>query len=200
MEEIKLVQQLKAGDKRAFDTLYEVYKNILLRMAYLVSGNMSDAEDIVQETFVKCYLHIGGLKKAEGFKPWLFQILYRTAYRQTKKRGREIPKEDMGVQAESTDGVTPLDRIVRTEKEKMVYDAVQGLDVKHRTAIVMYYYNEMTAKEIARILGCTQGTVKSRLHNARKKLKGALETEQEGGREHEEYESNKNKEKLYFLQ
>lgn len=63
MEEIKLVLQLKNKDEAAFDVLYEKYKNILLRMAYLVSGQMDDAEDIVQETFVKCYLHISRRRK-----------------------------------------------------------------------------------------------------------------------------------------
>ncbi|WP_342758148.1 RNA polymerase sigma factor [Kineothrix sedimenti] len=185
MEELRLVQQLKGGDKAAFDALYENYKNILLRMAYLVSGNRNDAEDIVQETFVKCYLHIGELKKDEGFRPWLFQILYRTAYRQTKKRGREIPDEDIDMQAEATDGVTSLDKLVRNETEKMISDAVQGLDIKHRTVIVLYYYNELSAGEIAKVIGCTQGTVKSRLHNARKKLKGILKAQEEGGKEYE---------------
>lgn len=72
MDEKELVQRMKAKDKTAFDALYEKYKNTLLRMAYLVSGQMYDAEDIVQETFVKCFLHIGDLKKNEGFRPWLF--------------------------------------------------------------------------------------------------------------------------------
>ncbi len=182
MEEIKLVQQLKRRDKNAFDALYETYKDILLRMAYLVSGNREDAEDIVQETFVKCYLHIGELKKEEGFRPWLFQILYRTAYRHVKKRGREIPGEDIGMQAMATDEVTSLDQIVKSETEKIIIDAVRQLDMKHRAVIVMYYYNELSAKEIAKVLGCSQGTVKSRLHNGRKKLKGLLEVEEEGGR------------------
>lgn len=84
MDEKELVQRLKGGDKAAFDALYEKYKNILLRMAYLISGQIFDAEDVVQETFVKCFLHIGELKKEEGFRSWLFQILYHTAYRHQK--------------------------------------------------------------------------------------------------------------------
>lgn len=185
MEEIKLVQRLKAGDKEAFDALYEKYKNILLRMAYLVSGQMSEAEDIVQETFVKCYLHIGELKKDEGFKSWLFQILYRTAYRQIKKNKREILKEDIGIQADATDGISSLDRIIRTETERQVSNAVKKLDFKHRTVVVMFYYNEMSTKEIAEVLRCTEGTVKSRLFNARKKLKRSLCDTRKGGSEYE---------------
>lgn len=185
MEEIKLVQRLKAGDKTAFDALYEKYKNILLRMAYLVSGQMSEAEDIVQETFVKCYLHIGELKRDEGFKSWLFQILYRTAYRQIKKHKREILREDIGIQADATDGITSLDRIIRTETERQVSNAVKKLDFKHRTVVVMFYYNEMSTKEIAEVLGCTEGTVKSRLFHARKKLKRSLCDTRKGGSEYE---------------
>lgn len=185
MEETKLVQQLKAGEKEAFDALYEKYKNILLRMAYLVSGQIDDAEDIVQETFVKCYLHIGELKKEEGFRAWLFQILYRTAYRQIKKSRREIPDDEIGIQADVTDGITSLDRIIQTEKERQVKQAVQLLDFKHRAVVVLFYYNEMSTKEIAKVLGCTEGTVKSRLFTARKKLKKKLQQLEEGGDRYE---------------
>lgn len=190
MDEIKLVQQFKRGDKPAFDALYEKYKNILLRMAYLVSGSLADAEDIVQETFVKCYLHIGELKKPEGFKPWLFQILYRTAYSHGKKRRREIPSEDIALQADAADGHTPLDRMIESEVEKTMKDAIGSLDLKHRAVVAMYYYNELSTKEIAGILECSEGTVKSRLFMARKKLKEILM--QDGGK------SNEKKHKPYF--
>ena len=186
MDEKELVQRMKAKDKTAFDALYEKYKNTLLRMAYLVSGQMYDAEDIVQETFVKCFLHIGDLKKNEGFRPWLFQILYRTAYAHGRKRKREIPEEDIAIRADATDGVTCLDRIIQTETDWKVKQAVQSLDFKHRAVVVLYYFNEMPIKEIARVLGCTEGTAKSRLFAARKKLKDKLIMLEEGGIKHEE--------------
>ncbi len=193
MENTELVRQLKDGNQAAFDALYEKYKDTLLRMAYLVSGQMDDAEDIVQETFVKCYLHIGELKKDDGFRPWLFQILYRTAYRQVRKRRREIPDEDIGIRTDATDGITSLDRIIRTEEEKMVYSAVQALDFKHRAVVILFYYQEMPMREIASVLECTEGTVKSRLFTARKKLRKSLGAWKEGGGEDEK------KRELYLL-
>ncbi len=199
MDEKELVRRMKAGDKQAFDALYEKYKNILLRMAYLVSGQMYDAEDIVQETFVKCFLHIGDLRKNDGFKPWLFQILYRTAYGHGKKRRREIPEEDIAIRADATDGITSLDRIIQTETDQKVKQAVQSLDFKHRAVVVLYYFNEMPMKEIARVLGCTEGTVKSRLFAARKKLKGKLVMWEEGGANHGESEVRAEHGRLYFL-
>ncbi|MGN0330783.1 MAG: RNA polymerase sigma factor [Kineothrix sp.] len=182
MDETRLVQRLKAGDRAAFDALYEQYKGTLLRMAYLVSGSLEDAEDIVQDAFVKCYLHIRELKKEEGFRSWLFQILYRTAYRQCRRRGREVPDEDIARRADVTDGISSLDRIIATEQEREVNSAVQSLDFKHRAVVVMFYYNEMSAGEIARVLGCREGTVKSRLFTARKKLRSRLQDSEEGGR------------------
>ena len=199
MDEKELVQRMKAKDKTAFDALYEKYKNTLLRMAYLVSGQMYDAEDIVQETFVKCFLHIGDLKKNEGFRPWLFQILYRTAYAHGRKRKREIPEEDIAIRADATDGVTCLDRIIQTETDWKVKQAVQSLDFKHRAVVVLYYFNEMPIKEIASVLGCTEGTAKSRLFAARKKLKDKLIMLEEGGIKHEEIKSRARHSGLYSL-
>lgn len=185
MDETKLVECMKAGDRQAFDTIYEKYKNILLRMAYLVSGSVDDAEDIVQETFVKCYMHIGELRQNTGFQSWLFQILYRTAYRYAKKSRREIPDEDAGIQADATNGVTSLDQIIRSETRQMIKHAVHSLSFRHRTVVVLFYYNDMSVKEIAGVLGTTEGTVKSRLFSARKKLSRSLKQLEEGGREYE---------------
>lgn len=199
MDEKELVQRLKGGDKAAFDALYEKYKNILLRMAYLTSGQIFDAEDVVQETFVKCFLHIGELKKEEGFRFWLFQILYRTAYRHQKKRRREIPDEQIAIRADATDGISSLDRIIKTESEKQIHDAVQSLDFKHRAVVILYYYNGMAAKEIAETLGCTEGTVKSRLFAARKKLRGKLAMYGKGGESYEKAGKREEDRRLYFL-
>lgn len=181
MEEMELVQRLKEGDRDAFDALYEKYANILLRMAYLVCGSRADAEDIVQETFVKCWFHIGELKKPEGFRSWLYQILYRTAYRQCKKSWREIPDETVEMRADTSDGVTSLDRVMEKETAIQVKRAVERLDFRHRAVVVLYYYNGSSIRDIAHILNCTEGTVKSRLFAARKKLRGSLNNGKEGG-------------------
>ena len=84
MKEEILVEQMKNGNKDAFDALYEKYKNIAIHTAYLITGNLADSEDVVQETFVKVYLHSTELKNNSGFKAWMMQILVRTAYRMGK--------------------------------------------------------------------------------------------------------------------
>lgn len=85
VEEKELVRKMKDGEKNAFDELYSLYCKPLLRTVYLIVGNRSDAEDIVQETFVKVFLYAKELKKEEGFRTWLYQIATRTAWELGKK-------------------------------------------------------------------------------------------------------------------
>lgn len=177
MEDEILVQQLKKGSREAFDLLYEKYKNLVIRTAYLITGSKPDSEDVAQETFVKVYLHISELKNDAGFKPWMMQILVRTAYRSGKKRSREVP--DDGIERlsekESRAVLSPLGQMIKREEAEMISRAVAALPVKQKTVVVLYYYNGFSVAEIAKMLDCREGTVKSRLHTARKFLKGELE-------------------------
>lgn len=171
LEECKLVERMKAGDRSAFDLLYERYCNQLLRMATLILGNQADSEDVVQETFVKCYVNCKDLKDCNGFRSWLFTILTRTAWQYGKKMHQEIPDEEIERKADGSNLESSLDIVIQEEQSQMIYRLIHGLDMKHRTVIVYYYYNQMSTKEIARLCGCLEGTIKSRLFHARKILK-----------------------------
>lgn len=177
MEDEILVQQLKKGRREAFDLLYEKYKNLVIRTAYLITGSRPDSEDIAQETFVKVYLHISELKNDAGFKPWMMQILVRTAYRTGKKRSREVPDDEIECLSEGQTITSPLGQMIKQEEAEMISRAVAALPVKQKTVVVLYYYNEFSVAEIAGMLNCREGTVKSRLHTARRFLKGELENE-----------------------
>jgi RNA polymerase sigma factor (sigma-70 family) len=187
MEEKKaLVESMINGSEAAFDELYHSYSGKLYRMAYFITGNRSDSEDILQETFVKCYLYKSKLKQTERFEPWLYQILVRTAWRlERKKKGRaEISYEGILENEEDkksaehiredkkTDG--PLESVLVAETANEIQAALNNLDIKYRTVILLYYYNELSTREIAHITGAMEGTVKSRLHKARKLLKDLL--------------------------
>ena len=80
------VEKMIQGDESAFDELYRSFSGKLYRMAYFITGNQSDSEDVLQETFVKCYLHRKSLKDPERFEAWLYQILVRTAWKLCRKR------------------------------------------------------------------------------------------------------------------
>ena len=129
MEDEILVQQLKKGSREAFDLLYEKYKNLVIRTAYLITGNKPDSEDVAQETFVKVYLHITELKNDAGFKPWMMRILVRTAYRTGKKKSREVPDDEIERLSESQTLVSPLGQMIKREEAEMISRAVAALPV-----------------------------------------------------------------------
>lgn len=191
MEEEKraFVSRMLAGDERAFDEIYHSYSKKLYRMAYFITGNHSDSEDILQETFVKCYLHRKELKNSDRFEPWIYQILVRTAWKLEKKKRRagEISyegileqEEDSGSRIsrqirEDSSALNPLDAFLQKETFSELGEMVKQLDIKYRTVVLLYYYNDLGTKEIARVMGIFEGTVKSRLSKARSLLHQQLE-------------------------
>lgn len=82
----KQVGKMKRGDESAFDWLYSEYVGKLYRMAFFITGNQADSEDIMQETFVKCYLRKDSIRDEQAFEAWLYQILVRTAWRYQKSK------------------------------------------------------------------------------------------------------------------
>lgn len=177
MTEETLVRQMKEGDRVSFDMLYEKYKNMALHTAYLITGDHSYSEDVVQDTFVKVYLHCKELKNDSGFKAWMMQILVRTAYQCGRKKSRELPDDEVVRKADSGRSPSSLEQVIMQEEAEAIARAVRALPVKQRTVVVLYYYQEYQISEIAQMIGCLEGTVKSRLHTARKRLKKVLETD-----------------------
>ena len=181
MTEEVLVRQMKEGDKASFDLLYEKYKNTALHTAYLITGIRSLSEDIVQDTFVKVYLHCRELKNDSGFKAWMMQILVRTAYKSGKKANREVPDDEVVQKADTGEISSSLEQVLARERAKVMIEAVRALPVKQRSVVILYYYQEYRIAEIAKITGCREGTVKSRLHTAKRQLRKMLEDESGAG-------------------
>ena len=178
-----LVRRMTAGDSQAFDQLMEYYYPKVLRMAYLISGSHADSEDIVQETFVLCWMNRKKIKEPEHFSNWLYKTLTREAWRFCRKNRKEQPVEEVFGEDEPG-GASVLEEVMNRSREKELYRAIRNLPVKQRTAVVLYYFNQMSAREIAGIMGCLEGTVKSRLYTARMNLKKELmEEQQKVGRE-----------------
>ncbi len=173
MQDEILVRQLQQGDRAAFNELYTRYRNDALRTACLITGSRADGEDVVQEAFVQCYQKIGQLKDPARFKSWLWTLLTRADWKYCRRRGWEEPVAEFFEDGTKT-GESALGAVLRTEQSRMLYQAVQALDEKQRTVIVLYYYNDMPVREIARVLECREGTVKSRLFTARRNLQKAM--------------------------
>lgn len=168
-----LVRRMKKGDQEAFDELMEHFYPRLLSVAYLITGSHGDSEDAVQETFVRCWMNREKLKEPRGFTKWLYRTMTREAWRVCSQRKREQPVEEVPGQPGPT-AASALEEVMENSRKEELYQAIVRLPIKQRTVVVLYYYNDMSTKEIAGVTGCLEGTVKSRLYTARKKLKQIL--------------------------
>lgn len=171
MNEENIIMQLKSGRLSAIDELYNLYSSYALRTAYLITNDKFMAEDIVQETFIQCIKNINSLKDNKLFKPWFYKILTRLSYREMKKAKKLLPVENIFEKADSQS----FDTYFKGDSE--IYNCIQSLGEKHRTTVILFYYNDMSIREISKIMGCREGTVKSRLSYARKQLREVLKNE-----------------------
>ena len=170
-----LVQELQHGNEKAFETLFELYKVKAVRTAYLLTGSKTLADDIAQEAFVQCFLKIHTLKDPCQFKTWFFKCLTRIAWKMAKKENAAIPVENIYEMADSIDSEKVEIDFLKKEFSADIMKIINTLDEKQKTTVLLYYYNEFSISEIAAVMGCFEGTVKSRLHTARRNLKKGLE-------------------------
>lgn len=174
MSEIELVKKIQSGDMNALGEIFEIYKNQALKYAYLITGNKFTSEDIVQEAFIKCYLSAKSLKNVEMFKAWFFKILTRIAWKHVGKEKKAMPVDNILEKADGESIDKSINMYIRNQEEQALHAEIEHLDLKQKTVIILYYFNGLSIKEIAKVMGSFEGTVKSRLYSARKKLKQSL--------------------------
>ncbi len=176
MDEISLIQRCKEGDMDSFNALFQKYNKQAIRTVYLISGRNDIAEDVVQEAFIKCYKEIKNLKNPQTFQAWFYRLLTRIVWRYCSKEKNHLYTESIDDNNKNTiaDNLVLSDIIEKSEIKDFLNEAIDKLSMPLKTTIILYYYNELSIKEISKILGCFQGTVKSRLHNARKLLEKEL--------------------------
>lgn len=174
LQEKGLVINVQKGDLQAFEQLFELYKSKAIRTVYLMTRDKDVSEDIVQEAFVTCYTSIKKLQHPEYFKTWFYRILTRTTWRYMENEKRLIPVEDIFEKLEEQHEASSLDQLEEKEFSYLIYQEILKLQPKLQTTLILYYYNEFSVKEIAKIMGCLEGTVKSRLYTGRRRLKENL--------------------------
>ena len=163
------VKKAKRGDAAAFAGLYQQIYADLYRFALYTLKNKTDAEDAVSETVVDAFASIGRLRRAESFKGWIFRILYnkcKDKLREYAKKDAELPDDYRGVPAEE-----------KVEEGAVMRALFFELGEEDRMIISMHLFAGYTSKEIAKLLGLNENTVRSKESRALKKLARELEPE-----------------------
>jgi RNA polymerase sigma-70 factor (ECF subfamily) len=174
MDKAQIIKQCQLGDIDSFSELYNMYSKQAMGTAYLIAGHSGLAEDIVHEAFVHCFNSIHKLKSMETFEVWFYKIVTRTGWKLVAQNKGSICMDEL----ENKTPIVDLQASVELETcvdRLFIYDALAELSLEMRTVIVLHYFNDLTIKGISKILGCFEGTVKSRLHNAKKQLKEILQ-------------------------
>ena len=182
-DETKLVERICQGELEAFHELVELYKKKVYYLAFDMTGDHHDAEDISQEVFIKVFRHIKKFRKDSALKSWIYQITVNTCIDAQRKKSRkpqvlmEASKMDNLNQESAWTGNRHSDPERHAEAniiQHRVQQMLLKISPKERSAFVMRYYDELKTSEIALILEVSTNTIKSFLFRARKKLQKEL--------------------------
>ncbi|MDM5230741.1 sigma-70 family RNA polymerase sigma factor [Lysinibacillus pakistanensis] len=166
----KLVKSAKRGNDEAFEQLLAFMREKLYRTAYSYVRNEQDALDIYQESIYKAYTTLKTLKNPNSFPGWIMKIVVYKSIDFIRKDARKFTSGDEAFFAEIA-GNQSMENIAYSLDVK---EAIDTLDAKYKTIMSLRFYHDFTVKEIAKMLGCPEGTVKSYINRAKKELKPVL--------------------------
>src|SRR6266850_222645 len=169
------VTQARAGEPAAWDALFRRYQLPLYVYVFELVHDEQAALDIVQETFVRGVRHIGSLRDDEKFGSWLFGIAHQMCIQRWRARNREeMALEELGAQPAHLES-DPAELLIAREKEAEFMALLNQLPLPQRSVLLLHFVEDFSLEEIAGITGTALGTVKSRLHYAKKALRKMIE-------------------------
>ena len=184
LEPEALIRRCQRGDPLAIEVLIRRYQNYVFRLCYLVMRNEQDAEDMTQETFVRAFRALPRFEIREGtsFEAWLYRVAVNACRSRMRRKWYQVlPWPDPAPQMASEPEEQPDRRVMRGEQRDEILAAVDTLGEKHRLVVILRYYGGLSNEEIAQALNIPCGTVRSRLHVARRRLKEVLTESGEKG-------------------
>jgi len=182
-DEHALVLAAKAGDVAAFEELVNRYERKIFRLAQNITGNREDAEDAMQDAFLKSYAHLRDFQGDSRFYTWLVRIAVNESLMRLRKRkpnqislDEPVGTDDDIMPREVEDwGPSPEQRYAQTELQQILNAAIENLDPAYRTVFVLRDVEELSTEETAALLGISVPAVKSRLLRARLKMREQLQ-------------------------
>ena len=182
-DESQLIDEALQGDRAAFTQLVEMNQDRLFASMRQITGSPEEAEEVVQEAFIRAFIKLDTFQRNSQFFTWLYRIAFNSALtRKRRKRARvslDQYRESSGLEV-TDEGASVDEPILQRERVQMVREAIQTLSEDHRSILVLREMQDHSYEDIAEILNISIGTVRSRLSRARGQLKAALEAIQRG--------------------
>ena len=174
-EDKLLVQRFQKGDAQAFTELVVRYQKPVFQAAFWVLRNGEDASDIAQNVFLKAAQHIDDYDPRYKFFSWIYRIAINEALNMQRQRHREEALDE-DFDAPAPDSANPQWQLDAAQRERALRGAVMKLSADHRAVITLRHFQECSYQEMAQMLDVDEGTVKSRLFEARQRLRTLLAT------------------------
>jgi RNA polymerase sigma-70 factor (ECF subfamily) len=171
MKEMERIKQVLSGNTSAFAYFVENYQDMAITIAHRICGNVQDAEDIVQDSYVKAYRNLHTFRSDSKFSTWLYRIVYNTAVTHTKSKiwvgNLETDMENVSHLSENDLGIS----IEEIERKEIVAEILERMPKGDALLLTLYYMEDNAIKEIVKITGLNESNVKVKLHRARKLFK-----------------------------
>ena len=177
-----LLARARSGEAAAFCALAEPLQTRLFQQAEALCGDPATAEDLVSETLVEAWKCLARYDESCRFTTWLYAILLHRHHKNLRRRhsrpvslaSLSAPEADRHREAHdrvAAGGESPLETVLQTERNHQIRSAIDELEEPHRQVVLLRFFEEASLAEMAGVLGCSEGTVKSRLHYALDKLR-----------------------------
>ncbi len=172
MDDKQLFAKARNGDMTAFEQLVMLYQSKVYNLAHKLTGNYDDASDAAQEAFIKLYKSLGSFKEQSSISTWIYRITYNVCIDRLRQNKRHMVAEADETVADRSP--TPDDVVIANDDRRRIHEAIRRLPEEYRAAVVLRDVNGHSYDEVAAILGCSLGTVKSRISRGRGLLKEYL--------------------------
>jgi RNA polymerase sigma-70 factor (ECF subfamily) len=183
--ETRLAKLSRGGDRHAFAELVELYKDKIFHLGYRMLNQKQEAEDVVQETFLRVYKNLDRYDENQKFSTWIYRIATNLCIDRLRKR-----KPSYSIDAEMTDGegtdwhsmlasddAGPDEELILSETQQNIREAIQTLPDKYKSVVILRYLHDMSLQEIGEVLEMPVTTVKTRVHRGREFLRKKLDSE-----------------------
>ena len=169
------VAEARAGEPEAWDSLFRRYRLPLYVYVFELVRDEQTSLDLVQETIINAVRHIGSLRDDDKFGSWLFGIAHQKCLQHWRKRSRTEAWRDECDAAPAEYANDPLELLIRDEQQAEFMERLNQLPLPQRSVLLLHFVEDFSLEEIARITGANLGTVKSRMHYAKKALRKLVE-------------------------
>ena len=176
LDEKQIIEHLKNGDEFIYKYVYDQYSRMVYTVCFRMTRSKDEAEDAVQDVFIKVFNSINSFREESKLSTWVYRIAVNICINKSRRKNAvnflslNFWEDEKGKNKMAADSLTPREEMEKSESQKIVQEAINTLPAKQKTAIILSRYEELSYKEISKIMGVSISSVESLLFRAKENL------------------------------